>query len=681
MEQSLTPSEKQIPSIPGLGNQRDKRDRISGEVIACDGEEAVVFSLAKDDRSGGENYWAVGMIVSIQVKENRVIAIVHRVEKADDNVDGKPINGVKVYLELAGEIRNADSEDAQYFGGISNYPFIGATVHRIRHDDLSIIYETNSNSTITVGNLTQDSDIHPAINVGDMLSRHFAVVGTTGVGKSTAVSLLISKIAETRPNFRVLVLDPHNEFSCAFKERAVVIDAASLDFPYWIFKIDEMFEVIYRNRSIVAEEADLFRELISEARQNYATGMRSGSDLLQRKSTTKGSISDIPLPYRMTDVLKSIEHRLGQLNTKDLRPHLINLRTRLQNLISDPAFSFMFDNQSNGDALRKVLTDVFRIPQNGRPICVFEMSGLPSDVVNVIVAVLSRMAFDLGVTSGGALSTLVMCEEAHRYIPRQHNSGFQSVRNSIARIAKEGRKYGVHLGVITQRPSELDPTILSQCSTIFSMRLGNEHDKSMIGQAISGVSKTTISFLSALANRECIAFGEAISFPMRLRFENVASEMLPGASIYQKQDRAVTGQFDISLSAIISQMRNENTQKNYRDHEVTGYQHSPAPEGASSDGTQTDPYENPFADPQDSFSGQKTLVDPSEFERQAGFEDAAAGFIDPGNSVQPDAETLMRQSMASQFKDRFAKASGGAPARGTPQTAATNNLVREFRKK
>jgi hypothetical protein len=140
------------------------------------------------------------------------------------------------------------------------------------------------------------------------------------------------------------------------------------------------------------------------------------------------------------------------------------------------------------------------------------------------------MAFEIALWSDGAIHMLVVCEEAHRYIPSDPNLGFVPTRQAIARIAKEGRKYGVSLGIITQRPGELDQTILSQCSTLFAMRLANDRDQEIIRSAIPNSSISTTSFISSIGNGEAIAFGEAISVPMRMRFSRVSEDLLPKAN-------------------------------------------------------------------------------------------------------------------------------------------------------
>ncbi|NJR20166.1 MAG: ATP-binding protein [Hyphomonadaceae bacterium] len=172
---------------------------------------------------------------------------------------------------------------------------------------------------------------------------------------------------------------------------------------------------------------------------------------------------------------------------------------------------------------------MFRLPANGKPISIINLSGLPSEVTNAVVAVLARLSFDVAYASEGSLHVMLVCEEAHRYVPQDPNAGFEPARRAIARIAKEGRKYGCSIAVVSQRPGELDPTILSQCSTVFAMRLSNDRDQEIIRSAISDSSASTVSFLSALDNREAIVFGEGVATPMRFKFTFQEVARLPSA--------------------------------------------------------------------------------------------------------------------------------------------------------
>jgi DNA helicase HerA-like ATPase len=148
-------------------------------------------------------------------------------------------------------------------------------------------------------------------------------------------------------------------------------------------------------------------------------------------------------------------------------------------------------------------------------------------VVDAVVSVLCRLAFDLGVWGKARVPLLVVAEEAHRYVPADKRIGFGPTRRAISRIAKEGRKYGVYLGLVTQRPAELDPTILSQCSSIFAMRMANESDHAIIRSAVSDAASSTLAALPSIGNREAIAFGEAVSMPMRVRFASLPADRLP----------------------------------------------------------------------------------------------------------------------------------------------------------
>jgi hypothetical protein len=174
-----------------------------------------------------------------------------------------------------------------------------------------------------------------------------------------------------------------------------------------------------------------------------------------------------------------------------------------------------------------VLARLFRIPVNGKPIAIVELGGLPSEIINVVVSVLARLAFDFGVWSAGRIPITFVCEEAHRYVPIDKSLGFEPTKKAISRIAKEGRKYGVSLCMITQRPAELDPTILSQCNTIFSMRLTNERDQDILRAGISDAAASLLEFMSTMGTGEAITFGEGVALPTRIKFDLLPEDEMP----------------------------------------------------------------------------------------------------------------------------------------------------------
>jgi hypothetical protein len=187
----------------------------------------------------------------------------------------------------------------------------------------------------------------------------------------------------------------------------------------------------------------------------------------------------------------------------------------------------MFNNLFVEDMMVQVLEGLFRLPINGQPITVLQLAGLPAEVVDSVVSVVCRMGFEFGVWSEGAAPLLVCCEEAHRYAPADRKLGFGPTRKALSRIAKEGRKYSVFLGAITQRPTDLDATILSQCSTVFAMRMANDRDQEVIRSAVPDAAASLIAFLPSLGTREAIAFGEGVPLPTRFSFKDVAEDRLP----------------------------------------------------------------------------------------------------------------------------------------------------------
>jgi DNA helicase HerA-like ATPase len=203
------------------------------------------------------------------------------------------------------------------------------------------------------------------------------------------------------------------------------------------------------------------------------------------------------------------------------------LKARLEAINRDSRYAFMFGSLTVQDTMAQVLSRLFRIPVNGKPIAILELGGLPSEIINVVVSVLARLAFDFGVWSAGRIPITFVCEEAHRYVPVDKTLGFEPTKRAISRIAKEGRKYGISLCVVSQRPAELDATILSQCNTIFSMRLTNERDQQILRAGISDAASSLLDFMPTMGTGEAIAFGEGVALPTRIKFDMLTAEEWP----------------------------------------------------------------------------------------------------------------------------------------------------------
>ena len=287
---------------------------------------------------------------------------------------------------------------------------------------------------------------------------------------------------------------------------------------------------------------------------------RAATASIIRKNALAGYTADTPVPYRISDVVAQISDRMGKLENRSSWTKYHRLITRIETLGNDSRYAFMFNSLFIEDMMVRVLSELFRLPIDGKPITVMQLAGFPAEVVDSVVSVVCRMAFDIGVWSDGGVPLLVCCEEAHRYAPADRKLGFGPTRKALSRIAKEGRKYGVFLGAVTQRPVELDPTILSQCSTVFAMRMANDSDQAIVKSAVPDAGSSLIEFLASLGTREAIAFGEGIALPMRFRFKDVPKEFLPksqsGRQVQIHGTEASTSRF---ISSVVDRWREATT--------------------------------------------------------------------------------------------------------------------------
>ena len=429
-------------------------------------------------------------------------------------------------VDLLGEIVGDDQPGgARFLRGVTKYPAIGDPAFLISRSELEKIYDVQE--SVEVGHIQQDATIAARINVNEMMNKHFAVLGNTGVGKSSGVALLLRKVLSARSDLRIFLLDGHNEYGRCFGDAALVLSPSNLKLPFWLFTFDEMIEVLFSSRPGHDEEIEILAELIPIAKGLYAQGTeRSAARRTDPKST--GFTIDTPVPYRLQDLIALIDEQMGKLENRSSRMNYRRLITRIELVSNDPRYAFMFEKANvGGDTMADILRHLFRWVPDGKPMTVMQLAGFPSDVVDAVVSVLCRMAFDFGLWSDGALQLLFVCEEAHRYIPADRSQGFQPTRWAISRIAKEGRKYGIFLGLVTQRPAELDPTIISQCSTLFAMRMATDRDQDLVRAAVSDAAANLLPFLPSLGTREVLAFGPGVALPTRFSFPQLPDNLIP----------------------------------------------------------------------------------------------------------------------------------------------------------
>ena len=405
--------------------------------------------------------------------------------------------------------------------GVTRYPVPGCLVVPVTTGDLRQVYAADSVASVGVGTVYPTRDVRASMLIDAMLGKHFALVGSTGTGKSTSAALILHRICERAPLGHVVMIDPHGEYGAAFKTNGALYDVNNLQMPYWLMNFEEHCEVFLTTTGSERQiDADILAKCLLMARGKSRLG----------QEIPKLTV-DAPIPYMLSDLTNLIQLEMGKMDRAgDTAPYL-RLKTKIEEIKADPRYGFMFSGMLVADTMASFIGRVFRMPGDGKPISIIDVSGVPSDITSVVVAVLSRMVFDYAIWSRNEPQRpiLLVCEEAHRYIPADNGVAKSSVGRILGRIAKEGRKYGVSLGLITQRPSDLSEGVLSQCGTIIAMRLNNERDQAFVRAAMPEGARGFLESIPALRNRECIICGEGVSIPIRVSLDTLEETKRPAS--------------------------------------------------------------------------------------------------------------------------------------------------------
>jgi hypothetical protein len=513
-EEAATPAPAAAPqSLPPIGKVLEIAG--SGSQICMDASRLLDLHSHADPAVSMSGQ--VGSQVKMVVGTNWLIANV-RTMRADESGE------IVANVDFLGEgSRDAKGRMSNFRRGVTRYPIPGCEVHAVSTDDLRAVFAASDEANIEIGTVYPTDDIRGALYVDAMLGKHFAVMGSTGTGKSTSVSLILHRISELSPEGHILMIDPHGEYSAAFKGCGELFNVDNLQLPYWLMNFEEHCEVMLTTHDAERQrDADILAKCLLAARTK-------GKDMSQYGKVTV----DSPIPYLLADLNGIIVNEMGKLERAgDTLPYQ-RLKTKLDELRADPRYTFMFSGMLVSDSMPGLLAKLFRLPSHGRPISIVDVSGVPSEVTSVVVSVLARMVFDYAIWSRTEAQRplLLVCEEAHRYVPKDENAeNGQAVRKILERIAKEGRKYGVSLGLITQRPSDLAEGVLSQCGTIVSMRLNNDRDQACVRAAMPEGARGFLDAIPALRNRECIVCGEGVAIPIRVRFDDLEPEKRPASS-------------------------------------------------------------------------------------------------------------------------------------------------------
>lgn len=515
-----------------------------GKIIEVDGSRIIAEldpNLTELSRVyAGETYpiGQFGSIVRIHFGRRLIYALVGRLRmKAEYEAErgvathGSPDERI-VEADLFGEaewIRDAaGTSRLEFERGVATYPLPQQTVYLTPKSELRFIYGHTKGAVIRLGEHVGSGGAPCYADMNELLGKHTAVLGSTGAGKSAAVAAIIHSILERGQETgyaswkpRIVILDPHNEYGAAFPAHSKLsTDDGTLSLPFWLLNFQETVALLIGKTEFVAtSQANIIKSALMDARKEGAAAL----------SLEVGAITvDSPVPYKLATLRAKVEaDKPTQPSKQDSHNSILQ---KLDVLMADARLKFLMGEWA-GEAQDPFPGIVAQLMGGGPQPRVIDLSGVPNEVAGVSSAVIARTLFNLKVwqTSEERASdpVLLVCEEAHRYVPNRGEAQYEAAQEAIRRIAKEGRKYGVGLLLVSQRPSEVEATVLSQCNSWIVLRVTNdadrEHVKAILPDSMAGLTK----MLSGLRRQEAIFVGQAAMLPSRIMIRDLMPEQLP----------------------------------------------------------------------------------------------------------------------------------------------------------
>jgi DNA helicase HerA-like ATPase len=492
---------------------------------------------------GGDTYpiGQFGSIVKIHFGRKIIFAFVGRLRmKAEYELERgiSPKAGIDervIEADLFGEgewVRDTlvtpPSWELKFERGVATYPLPQQTVYLTPKRELSFIYGHGSGAPILLGEHVGTGGTKCFAEMNELLGKHTAILGSTGAGKSATVAAVLHSLLErgaeaglTNWKPRIVVLDPHNEYAAAFPgHQRLSTDDGSLTLPYWLLNFAETVALIIGKTEFVAtSQANIVKSALLTARIEGATAL----------SLDAGKITvDSPVPYKLATFISAVEaDKPTQASKQDSHNSILE---KLDVLARDARVAFMM-NAWDGSAQDPFPSILSQLIGEGSQPRIVDLSGVPNEVAGVSSAVIARTLFNLKVwqtvDERQKDPVLLVCEEAHRYVPNRGEAQYEAAQEAIRRIAKEGRKYGLGLMLVSQRPSEVEATVLSQCNSWIILRVTNDADRDHVRAILPDSMVGLTKMLSGLRRQEAIFVGQAAVLPSRILVRSLSPEQLP----------------------------------------------------------------------------------------------------------------------------------------------------------
>jgi DNA helicase HerA-like ATPase len=528
---------------------------LSATLVGAEEGRLPRISLKDEVRMDGQP----GSYVAITQGDIKLLALVTSITEIP-SITGSGTSK-SIHLIPLGEVSPA----GVFQNGIKNYPVTGAEVHTVSKEDIEAIFIKFRAQGYSVGHSTADSSIEVCMDPAALFGRHFAILGQSGAGKSWTVANLLQRAVRSMPKAHIILLDLHGEYSWkdedgnqqhAFDEQSTrYIDARDLEIPYWLMTFSELVDLLIdRSDDSASSQIAFLRDSVQDLRN------KGNQDL------GIGHISiDSPVYFSLTELYAYFEeaNKMTSNFGKDKGP-LAGLfdqfLMRLQSRMNDMRYDFLLNprHRTSSDALPGLLRDFVGLGEPKAQITIIDMSSVPFDVRPVVTAQVGRLAFEFNYWNPmfKEFPLLLVCEEAHAYIPREGDTQYEGTLRSMQRIAKEGRKYGVGLAVVTQRPHDLSETVLAQCSTFVCLRLTNPDDQAYVRDLVPEAERDFIDILSSLGQGEAMIMGLAVPLPTRVQLYK--PDPPPNSSSVDFFRHWVTGPTDLDVDDIADRWRRQD---------------------------------------------------------------------------------------------------------------------------
>jgi len=455
---------------------------------------------------------------------------------------------------------------ARFDRGVNHFPTVGVEVHVAGQEHLGSLFEAFREVGMELGSLSARKDMRVYVNPSPLFGRHLAILGQSGSGKSWTVASVLQKTVRSMPRAHIVLLDLHGEYCwkdengtvhSAFPESMMrYVDARDLEIPYWLLNYEGLVELLIdRSDPNSPVQIAFLRDVVSALRKKANPDL-SGVDRLSVDSPVYFSLGHLFRHFKEAN-----EQQLDFGKAKGpLYGQFTEFLVKLQSRFNDSRYDFLLrpKRRNTSDSLESLLRDFVGLGEPKRSITIIDMSSVPADVRPTVSSQIGRLAFEFNYWNPERrrFPLLLVCEEAHSYIPRatadrQH----ESTRRAMERIAKEGRKYGVGLVVVSQRPHELSETVLSQCGNYLCLRITNPGDQDYVRDLVPESERNLLDLLTTLRRGEALVLGEAAPLPTRFMVD--CPDPVPNSSDADYREGWTHGPEDLDIQGIVDRWRRQ----------------------------------------------------------------------------------------------------------------------------